>query len=385
MEYKFKFDIEHKSTSNRARVGRCRTPHGEFATPVFMPVGTQGTVKAMTPEEVRELGGEVILSNAYHLYLRPGIEIIRRAGGLHSYCNWQGPILTDSGGYQVFSLGELRKLTEEGAHFQSHLDGSHHLLSPEKSIEIQEVLGADIIMAFDECTPHPATFEYTKRSMELTLRWAKRCRDARTRSDQALFGIVQGGMYPDLRRACARELAEMDFPGYAIGGLSVGETKVLMYEMIEATEEFLPAEKPRYLMGVGTPEDLVEGVARGIDMFDCVMPTRNARNGMLFTRWGKLVIKNAGYADDHRPVDSECSCYTCRNYTRAYLRHLFNSGEMLAARLNTIHNLHYYFGLMRDIKEAIANDSYSSFRNEFYLQRQGKDKIKDSNTIMEVN
>lgn len=334
-----------------------------------MPVGTQGTVKAMTPEEVREVGARIILANTYHLYIRPGHELIRRLGGLHRFMNWNGPILTDSGGFQVFSLGELRKITEEGVTFRSHLDGSPHLLTPESAVAVQEALGSDIAMCFDECPPYPSTREDVRRSMELTLRWAVRCRDAKTREDQALFGIVQGGMYPDLRIECLERLKYLDFPGYALGGLSVGEENPLMYEIMEACSPHLPEDKPRYVMGIGTPEDLIEAVYRGYDMFDCVMPTRNARNGMLFTSAGKINIRNARHADDPGPLDPECDCYVCRNYSRAYLRHIFQAREILASRLNTWHNLHYYLSLMEGARAAIAADRFADFRREFYEKR----------------
>ena len=368
----FQFDLRHRDTGSRARLGRYMTPHGEIATPAFMPVGTQATVKTLTPEEVRESGGQIVLANTYHLFLRPGHELVREMGGLHRFMHWDGPILTDSGGFQVFSHSLLRKIDEEGVTFQSHIDGSRHHITPELAIEIQEALGADIIMAFDECTPYPVTRDYAQQSMELTLRWARRCRNRKTRSDQALFGIIQGGMYPDLRRACAEQLVEIGFDGYALGGLSVGETKSLMYDMVEAAEPHMPEAQPRYLMGVGKPEDLVEGVWRGIDLFDCVMPTRNARNGFLFTRQGRVVIKNAVHADQKGPIDPECRCYTCRHYSRAYLRHLFMAGEILALRLNTIHNLHFYLNLMEEIRGAIAGDRMTAFRAEFYRRREEK-------------
>jgi queuine tRNA-ribosyltransferase len=342
-------------------------------TPAFMPVGTMATVKTLTPEELVDGGAQMILANTYHLMLRPGHELIKGFGGLHGFMNWKGPILTDSGGYQVFSLANLRKITEEGVKFQSHIDGSAWNLTPEFSIEVQEALGADIIMAFDECPPHPATREYTKDSMELTLRWAERCKEAKKRSDQALFGIVQGGMYKDLRQESARRTVELGFDGYAIGGLSVGESKELMAEMVEVAVPYLPEDKPRYLMGVGTPADLVEAVGRGIDMFDCVMPTRCARNGTLFTSKGKLVIKNSQHKADHAPLDDDCECYTCKNYSRAYLRHLYVAGEILGLRLNTIHNIHYYTTLMGRMRSAIEQDGFEDFKKDFY----DKTAIKD--------
>ncbi len=363
---KFSFTLHHQDAGTRGRLGTVTTPHGEIRTPAFMPVGTQASVKAVSPEEVRETGAEIVLANTYHLYLRPGHELIRDLGGLHRFMHWEGPILTDSGGYQVFSHSALRKIHEEGVTFQSHIDGSRHRITPEFAIEIQEALGADIIMAFDECTPYPATEDYARQSMELTLRWAKRCRDRKSRSDQALFGIIQGGMYPDLRVRCAEELVKIGFDGYAVGGLSVGETKPMLYEMLEVTEPHMPEDAPRYLMGVGKPEDLVEGVCRGIDLFDCVMPTRNARNGFLFTRQGRLVIKNAAHTRAEIPIDPECGCYTCRNYSRAYLRHLFMAGEILAMRLNTIHNITFYQDLMQEIRQAVEEDRLGKFRQDFY-------------------
>ena len=349
-----------------ARAGRLHTPHGIFDTPMFMPVGTQGTVKTLSPEELKTMGAGVILGNTYHLFLRPGHETVKKAGGLHRFMNWDGGILTDSGGFQVFSLGDLRKITEEGVSFRSHHDGSTQFLSPEKSMEIQMALGADIAMAFDECTPYPADYDYACRSLRLTTRWARRCQAVHNRTDQALFGIVQGGMYADLRRESAEDLVAMDFPGYAIGGLSVGEPKPLMYEVLEQTVPYLPANKARYLMGVGTPDCLVEGVARGIDMFDCVFPTRVARNGTAITSQGRVVIRNAAYAEDFSPLDPECDCYTCRNYSRAYLRHLIRCDEIFGLRLMSLHNLHYLIKLMGRIREAILQNNYPEFRRLFW-------------------
>lgn len=366
----FSFSLEHTDGASRARLGRIRTAHGEIRTPVFMPVGTQGTVKSLTPEDLRELGAEVILANTYHLYLRPGHERIRRLGGLHRFTHWEYPILTDSGGYQVFSLGALRKISAAGVSFRSHLDGSSHFLSPESAMEIQEALGADIAMCLDECTPYPVTYAETRRSLELTRDWARRCRRVHQAEEQALFGIVQGGVFQDLRRESAEGLLEIGFDGYALGGLSVGEPPDMKLEVIAATLPLLPADRPRYLMGLGTPEDLIEGVARGADLFDCVLPTRNARNGMLFTRQGRVVIKNAHFADDPRPVDPECACYTCRNYSRAYLRHLYLARELLSYRLNTWHNLYYFMELMRDIRQAVAEDRFLEFRRDFYVLRK---------------
>ncbi|AJE02592.1 tRNA guanosine(34) transglycosylase Tgt [Geobacter pickeringii] len=352
-----------------ARLGSLTTPRGTIETPIFMPVGTQATVKAMTPEELTGIGAQIILANTYHLYIRPGHEVVRRLGGLHRFMHWDRPILTDSGGFQVFSLNDLRKITEEGVRFRSHLDGSYHFISPEDAIAIQEALGSDIAMCFDECTPYPATHDYARRSMEMTSRWARRCKEARRREDQALFGIVQGGMYRDLRERSAMELREIGFDGYAVGGLSVGEEKELMYEVMEYAAPMLPADRPRYVMGIGAPEDLIEAVHHGFDMFDCVMPTRNARNGMLFTSFGRVNIKGAAYAEDNGPLDPECDCYVCRNYSRAYLRHLYRSGEILSARLNTYHNLHYYLSLMAQARAAIAEGRFAAFRREFYAKR----------------
>jgi queuine tRNA-ribosyltransferase len=364
----FNFTLLKKDGTSNARLGRISTSHGDITTPIFMPVGTQGTVKGLLPETVRDLGAEIILANTYHLYLRPGHDLIRTFGGLHQFINWPRPILTDSGGFQVYSLGALRKISEEGVAFQSHIDGSRHFISPETAIEIQEALGADIMMCFDECTPYPADFDYARTSLDLTNRWARRCREAHTNTRQALFGIVQGGTYHELRRRGADELTSIGFEGYALGGLSVGEPKDLMLEIVEATAPLLPAEQPRYLMGVGTPEDIVDCVHHGIDMFDCVLPTRNGRNGMLFTNEGKVVIKHARYRNDESPLDSTCDCYTCRNYSRAYLRHLFVAKEILGVVLNTIHNVRYFLRLMEQIREAIRHDAYGAFRDRFKKQ-----------------
>jgi queuine tRNA-ribosyltransferase len=360
------FRITHTASGYRARTGEVQTPHGDFETPVFMPVGTQGSVKAVSPEDLDDAGVKVILANTYHLYLRPGHHIIGRLGGLHRFMNWSGPILTDSGGFQVYSLAPLRTLSEKGVTFQSHIDGSRHFIGPEEAIEIQEALGADIIMAFDECAPYPSDYDYVRRSVRLTTSWARRALARKKRSDQALFGIVQGGMYRDLREISARELVEMAFDGYALGGLSVGEDQATRERVISETIGFLPPDKPVYLMGVGTPEDIVEAVTLGVDMFDCVMPTRNARNGTLFTTAGKMTIKNARYAEDERPVDERCDCYTCSNYTRAYLRHLFMAREILSYRLNTIHNLSYYSRLMADLRTAIREDTLTGYRASFH-------------------
>ena len=366
----FSFALLNTDPESNARRGRIQTRRGVIETPVFMPVGTQGTVKAMLPESLDELGAQVLLANTYHLFLRPGHELIRRLGGLHSFMHWDKPILTDSGGFQVFSLGALRQISEEGVRFQSHLDGSSHVLTPEISIAVQEALGADIIMAFDECIPYPSSREYVAASTARSTRWARRCQDARRRDDgAALFGIVQGGMHADLRAQSAAELMQIGFDGYAVGGLSVGEEARLMYEVMDSTLPLLPTGQPRYVMGVGTPENLIEGVRRGVDMFDCVMPTRNARNGVLFTTFGKVSIKQARYLEDPLPIDPECSCYVCRHYSRAYLRHLYQSNEILASMLNTWHNLHYYLSLLENARRAIENGKFSEFRREFYRRR----------------
>lgn len=363
----FKFELIKEDSGTKARLGKLHTPHGIIDTPIFMPVGTRGTVKAMSPEEVRDLGAQIILGNTYHLYLKPGHEIIKEFGGLHKFMNWNYPILTDSGGFQVFSLGNLRKIKEEGVEFRSHIDGSKHFISPEKSIEIQNALGSDIMMAFDECTPYPATYDYTKNSMERTTRWAKRCKEFHKDWDnQALFGIVQGGMYKDLREKSAMDLVEMDFPGYAIGGLSVGEPMDLMCDILDFTTPLLPKDKPRYNMGVGTPDYLFESVIRGIDMADCVFPTRIARNGTVLTSKGRLVVRNARYSKDFGPLDSDCDCYACRNYSRAYIRHLFNVDEILGARLATTHNLYFLIKLMENIREAIKENRLLEYKEEFY-------------------
>ena len=369
------YELIKKDEGTGARAGVLHTPHGSFPTPIFMPVGTQATVKAVSPDELKELGAGIILSNTYHLFLRPGMDLVREAGGLHKFMHWDRGILTDSGGFQVFSLGELRKITEEGVTFRSHIDGSKQFLSPEISVEVQTALGSDIVMAFDECVPYPADHDYTKQSLDRTLRWAKRCKDAMTRDDQGLFGIVQGGMYKELRIESAAALVEMDFPGYAVGGLSVGEPKELMYEMLELSTEHLPQDKPRYLMGVGTPDCLVEGVARGIDMFDCVFPTRVARNGMAMTWTGRLVMKNKVFTHDHEVLEQGCGCYACRNgYTRAYIRHLVRAGEIFGLRLLTLHNLYFLQAFMRAMREAIVESRFAEFRRDFWAKYQLPEK-----------
>ena len=345
----------------KARAGKIETPRGSIHTPIFMPVGTLGTVKAMTPEELKDIGAEIILGNTYHLHLRPSDSLIAKLGGLHRFMNWDRPILTDSGGFQVFSLAKLHKRSEEGVRFQGHLDGSSFWLTPEISISIQENLGSDIMMVFDECPELPASREKLQESSELTTRWARRCKEAR-KTDQALFGIVQGGVELDLRRQSLEQMTEIGFEGYALGGLSVGESKEEMYYVLDNVAHEMPAATPRYLMGVGEPEDLLAGIEAGIDMFDCVMPTRNARNGNLFTSEGKVTIKQAKYREDERPLDPNCNCNTCRHYSRAYLRHLYQCNEILAMRLNTLHNLHFYLQLMHDSRDAILAGSFSVFR-----------------------
>ncbi|EXX85261.1 queuine tRNA-ribosyltransferase [Paenibacillus darwinianus] len=352
-----------------ARLGRVHTPHGVIETPCFMPVGTQATVKTMSPEELKTMDARIILSNTYHLFLRPGHELIARAGGLHKFMNWDRAILTDSGGFQVFSLSEMRKITEEGVQFRSHLNGDKLFLSPEKAMEIQNALGSDIMMAFDECPPFPAEYGYVKRSIERTSRWAERCLQAHARpEDQGLFAIVQGGEYEDLRKQSATDLTSMDFPGYAIGGLSVGEPKPIMYRVLDYTVPLLPSGKPRYLMGVGSPDALIEGAIRGIDMFDCVLPTRIARNGTTMTSKGRVVVRNAANAEDFGPLDPACNCYTCQNYSRAYIRHLLKADETFGIRLTTYHNLHFLLQLMRDVRQAIMEDRLLDFRDEFFAQ-----------------
>ncbi|MGD0153610.1 MAG: tRNA guanosine(34) transglycosylase Tgt [Thermacetogeniaceae bacterium] len=357
-----------KSADSAARLGCLHTPRGLIHTPAFMPVGTQATVKTLTPEEVSALGAEIILGNAYHLYLRPGLEVIREAGGLHRFMNWDRPVLTDSGGFQVFSLSSLREVSERGVQFRSHLDGSKHFLSPEKSMEIQAALGSDIAMAFDECSPFPCSYEEAATAVDRTTLWAERCLQAPHPSGQALFGIVQGNMWPELRFRSARALTRMNFDGYAIGGLSVGEPKPVMYEILESTVPLLPEDKPRYLMGVGSADCLWEGARRGVDLFDCVLPTRVARNGTALTARGKLVLRNAEYARDFSPVEPGCRCYTCQNFSRAYLRHLFKAEEILGHRLLTIHNLHFTLHLMSEIREAIAEDSFETRHEAFKAQ-----------------
>ena len=362
------YELLHIDKNSGARRGVIHTPHGDIQTPIFMPVGTQATVKAMTPEELKEeVKAQIILANTYHLFLRPGHELVKEAGGLHKFMNWDRPILTDSGGFQVFSLGALRKIKEEGVEFRSHLDGSKKFISPEIAMEIEEALGADIIMAFDECCPYPSTYEYTKKSMERTTRWAARCKEAhKTIDKQGLFGIIQGGFFEDLRQQSAKDLIAMDFPGYAIGGISVGEPKEEFLKMLKFTTPLMPDNKPRYLMGVGTPDYLIEAALAGIDMCDCVLPTRIARHGTAMTSHGKVVVRNATYERDFSPLDAECDCYTCKNYTKAYIRHLINTKEILGVRLLSIHNLRFLTKLMERVRIEIENDNLLNFRDEFY-------------------
>jgi queuine tRNA-ribosyltransferase len=362
-----KYELIKRCKQTGARLGILHTPHGSFETPVFMPVGTQATVKTMTPHELKDVGAEIILSNTYHLYMRPGHDLIREAGGLHKFMSWDRSILTDSGGFQVFSLSNLRNIHEEGVYFKSHIDGSKHFISPEKSIDIQNALGSDIIMAFDECIPYPSDYNYVYKSVERTTRWAARCKEAHRNTDrQALFGIIQGGIYEELRKKSAREITSLDFPGYAIGGLSVGEPAEEMYAMLECTVPLLPENKPRYLMGVGSPDYLIEGTIRGIDMFDCVLPTRIGRNGTTMTKKGRVIIRDAAYARDFSPLDPDCDCYTCRNFSRAYIRHLLKANEILGMRLTTYHNVKFLIDLMKNIRQAIIENRLGDFRNEFY-------------------
>ena len=361
------YELLHVDKNSGARRGIVHTPHGDIQTPIFMPVGTQATVKSMTPEELKDdVKAQIILANTYHLYLRPGHDLVKEAGGLHKFMNWDKPILTDSGGFQVFSLSGLRKITEEGVKFSSHLDGSKHLFTPEKVMEIEEALGADIIMAFDECCPYPSDYKYTEKSMYRTTRWAERCKIAHTTTNQGLFGIIQGGFYKDLRKISTEDLIKMDFPGYAIGGISVGEPKEEFLDILRYTTPLMPENKPRYLMGVGTPDYLIEAALAGIDMCDCVLPTRLARHGTALTSKGKIVIRNATYEKDWGKLDDECDCYTCKNYTRAYIRHLVKTNEILGIRLISLHNLRFLTRLMEQVREAIEQDDLLGFREEFY-------------------
>jgi queuine tRNA-ribosyltransferase len=361
------FKLIHKDKSSKARCGKLTTAHGEINTPVFMPVGTQGTVKAISNAELKTIGAEIILGNTYHLYLRPGLDVIKKAGGLHKFMGWSMPILTDSGGYQVFSLAKLRKLTEDGAEFSSHIDGAKHTLTPEKAMEIQRTLGSDIVMTFDECVHYPAARDYVEQSLELTTRWAKRSKDyfkGSSEKKQLLFGIVQGGTYLDLRKKAVNDLVKIGFDGYAIGGVSVGEPGNLIYEIAEYTAALLPEDKARYLMGVGMPCDILEAIARGVDMFDCVVPTRNGRNGQAFTFDGDIQLRNAQYKEDFGPIEESCECYACRNHTRSYIRHLFNTEEILGLRLVSLHNLHFYVRLMKLSRQAILEDRFNVFKDD---------------------
>jgi queuine tRNA-ribosyltransferase len=364
----FDFKITGWNGEGEARTGVIYTAHGSIETPVFMPVGTQATVKALTPEDLYAMGVNLILANAYHLYLRPGVDLVEKAEGLHRFMNWRRGILTDSGGFQVFSLSKLRKINDEGVLFNSHIDGSSHFLTPEKSVAVQERLGADIIMCFDECSPYPCARPEVLAALERTTKWAQRCKQAQRSPYQALFGIVQGGIYEDLREKSAREITELDFPGYAIGGLSVGEPKEEMYNILCFTANLLPEDKPRYLMGVGTPEDLLEGVYNGIDMFDCVLPTRLARHGSVYTHKGRITVRNAVFADDFSPLDERCDCYVCRNYSRAYIRHLFKAEELLVHRLLSIHNVYFLVKLMENIRTAIKNKEFAQYYHDFMLE-----------------
>ncbi len=367
----FSYELLHNDA--RARAGIFDTPHGQLQTPVFAPVGTQATVKAVTPAQLKDLGASLVLSNTYHLYLRPGAELVAEMGGLHNFMQWQGPMLTDSGGFQVFSLAANRKVDMDGVTFKSHIDGSQHRFTPEKAISIEESLGADIIMAFDECSP-PDDRSYVEKSIQRTHAWAERCLKAKSRSDQALFGIVQGGIFPDLREKSARFITALDFPGYAIGGLSVGETKTEMHEILDLVDTLLPADKPRYLMGVGSPEDLINGIRRGVDIFDCVLPTRLARHSSAFTTQGRVNLMNAGFAHDAAPIDPECGCYTCQTFNRAYLRHLIVAKEMLASTLLSIHNLYFLVHLVKNSRQAILEDRFQSFADDFLTHYNTKRK-----------
>ncbi len=382
------FDLIKTDSNSKARAGVIHTAHGDILTPIFMPVGTQGTIKAVEHRELDEIGTQIILGNTYHLYLRPGTEILQRFGGLHKFINWNKPILTDSGGFQIYSLAELRKIQEEGVEFKSHIDGSLHFFSPEKVIDIQRSIGSDIMMVLDECVGYPANYEYVKKSVELTSRWAKRCfyhfksTAPLYEHNQFLFGIVQGSVFKDLRKISAEDLTQIDFDGFAIGGLAVGESTEEMYEITDFTTDFLPKDKPRYLMGVGRPENLLEAIERGVDMFDCVMPTRNGRNAYLFTNRGVLSIKNSQFKDDASPVDEECDCYTCKNFSRAYLRHLFVAREILALQLASIHNLRFYLNLMSEARKMILEDRFSEWKQEKIVQisnklTQNKEEIID--------
>lgn len=383
------FRLITKDSATSARVAQISTPHGDFQTPIFMPIGTQGSVKTVSSEDLEQVGAQIILGNSYHLYLRPGHELIQKAGGLHKFMSWNRPILTDSGGYQIFSLNSLAKVTEEGVRFQSHWDGSFHHFTPAKVIEIQRSLGADIIMTLDECVPYPATFEQARRASDFSLDWAGKCKIEHERFDsnsqrgmpQALFGIIQGSTYSELREDCAKSILDLDFPGYAIGGLSVGEPKTTMFEIIDMLSSMLPEHRPRYLMGAGTPADMVKAVTKGVDMFDCVLPTRNARNGTVFTAKGKLPLRNAEFASDFSPIDPDCDCVTCKNYTRAYIRHLIQVGEITGLRLATLHSLHFYMDLMNKIREAILRGDFARWSERFLAEYGSEDEISREGRI----
>lgn len=366
------FKLIHKDKNSGARLGKLATPGGEINTPCFMPVGTQGTVKALAPRDLEEAGAEIILSNAYHLFLRPGMEIIRKAGGLHNFMSWKSPILTDSGGYQIFSLALLRKVSDKGVEFQSHIDGTKHFLTPEDVVGIQKDLGSDIMMPLDECVHYPCNKDYAEVAMKRTLDWVKRSKECKDNNGQLLFGIVQGATYEDLREACAKRLVEIGFDGYAIGGVSVGEPKSLRYNIVNLVSGLLPGEKPRYLMGVGVPEDIIQAVELGVDMFDCVVPTRYGRNGTAFTSAGKIIVRNASYSEDFKALDPACGCYACKNFSRAYLRHLFNTQEILGLELVSSHNIHFFLKMMRDVREAISQDKFSEFKKDFLCKYQDK-------------
>jgi len=370
------FKIEAKDSKSRARAGVVSTAHGDILTPVFMPVGTYGTVKAITPKELSEdMDVKILLGNLYHLFLRPGIDLIEKLGGLHKFMAWDRAILTDSGGFQIYSLDKLRKVSEEGVSFKSPIDGTRFSFTPEEAVKFQEALGSDIIMAFDECLPYPSERDTVKNSMELTLKWMKRCRESKTRDESKIFGITQGGMFDDLRSESTKRTLELGFDGIALGGLSVGEEKEKTMDMVDLSTDIVPSGTPVYLMGMGMPEDLIEGVKRGIDMFDCVLPTRNARNGMIFTSFGKLILKHAKYRDDERPLDPECDCYVCSNFSRAYLKHLFQCKEILAMRLNSYHNLYYFINLMKNVRRSIIGGNFGKFRDDFYNKREVTDEF----------
>lgn len=377
---KIKYELKQKEKNTKARFGILHTNYGSYETPMFMPVGTQATVKTLSPEELKEMNSGVILSNTYHLWLRPGEDVVQKAGGLHKFMNWDGPILTDCGGFQVFSLVKNKKknITEEGVKFKSHIDGSNLFLSPEKSIEIQNKLDSDIAMAFDECIPYPATYEYAKASTERTLRWMKRSKDAHQNEMQSMFGIVQGGEYEDLRKYSAEETVKMNFEGYAIGGTSVGEDKPTMYKMIDYAIKYLPEDKPRYLMGVGDPIDLIEGVIRGVDMFDCVQPTRIARHGNAFTRYGKINLRNAKYKEDFTPIEDTCDCYACKNYTKAYIRHLIVAEETFGQRLLSIHNIRFLIKIMEELRESIKTNTLLEYKEDFFKKYGVKNENKNN-------